>query len=242
MSKAPSPGNELYLFPVPISEGDPKSVLAPYSISILERADVLFVEKPKVSRSLLGKLGLKAVIEKAEFVEIGKTALEDEINSALMNLASGATGLLMSDSGMPCIGDPGWEVVAQAHQLGIGIKPIPGPSSFMQALMASGFSGQKFVFHGYLPIDKAKRKKVLQRLSRDLTNTGYTQIFMETPYRNHELFRSILSVVDQNIGLSISTDINGENESIETARVFEWKRMDYKLPKSPTVFVLGDFS
>jgi 16S rRNA (cytidine1402-2'-O)-methyltransferase len=235
-----SPG-KLILFPTPISGASPISYLSPASIEVAKTISIFFVEKSKNARSIIGKLGLSQDMESLNLVEIGKNRSEEEIEEGLLKLVSGNDGLLMSDAGMPCIGDPGWEIVLKAHQFGIRVVPFPGPSSFLQALMASGFSGQNFSFHGYLPIDRDERRIKLKELNFDTKKTGRTQIFMETPYRNREILASIIKICEPDQGLSISVDLNGPKEEIISARIRDWQKMNYEIPKIPCVFVLGSF-
>ena len=146
---------------------------------------------------------------------------------------------VLSEAGCPGIADPGNLAVAFAHRKKIKVIPLVGPSSILLALMASGFNGQTFVFHGYLPIDKNLRNKALASIERDAMNKGQTQIFMETPYRNNKLLREILRVCKSETKLCIARNITGENELIESKSVGEWRKNKLDLHKQPTIFLLS---
>ncbi len=239
MSKDLGSVGNLILFPSPISDRDARSQLSPRSLELANSCLLVFAEKPKVARSTLSRLGLHKLFEKGRIIEVGKRKEDEEITEGLMEILNGKSAILISDSGMPCIGDPGSEVVKRCHEMGIKVVPNPGPNSFMQALMASGFSGQNFAFHGYLPIEKGLRTKKIRSMVQEINRFGSPQIFMETPYRNKDLLKSLIHGVDPLKKLSISLDINGEEEEIITASIEEWKKMGYELPKLPAVFILG---
>ena len=135
---------------------------------------------------------------------------------------------LLSEAGLPCIGDPGNIIVGWSHKNNVKVIPINGPSSFVLALIASGFNGQQFSFNGYLAIEKDKKKKEIQQLERLIEKTGFTQIFMETKFLN------------PNTKLCIASNINDpENEFIQTKNINDWKKNKPELHKIPTVFLIG---
>ena len=145
---------------------------------------------------------------------------------------------LMSEAGCPGVADPGAEIVAEAHKRGIKVVPLVGPNSMLQALMASGLSGQSFAFHGYLPIDKVERAKRIKELEALSAKQKQTQLFMETPFRNNHLLEDVLKNCHNNTQLCIACNINGENEFIKTLPVGMWRNERIDLHKKPTVFLL----
>jgi 16S rRNA (cytidine1402-2'-O)-methyltransferase len=145
----------------------------------------------------------------------------------------------MSEAGIPCVADPGFQIVNLAHQMGIKVKPLIGPSSILLALMGSGFNGQRFVFHGYLPIDRNERRKAILNIENQATKKNQTQIFIETPYRNNKLVADILSFCAENTLLCIASDITGENEFIKTLSIGQWRKTKIDLHKKPTVFLIN---
>ena len=231
---------ELLLLPTPISESEvPGEILAPAIKEAVLRAKILFVEHPKTVRRLIKKFDSSAEIDSFQWIEIGKRKDREEIEAALLSVAQGSCAAVLSEAGMPCIGDPGFEIVEEAHQMGIKVVPYPGPNSFLMALMASGFSGQAFTFHGYVPLKDPLRGKKIQDWEKRALQSGAPQIFMETPYRNNTLLRDLLSTCGRSTMLSISCDLMGKEEKVITANIGEWKTMDIDLPKLPAVFILG---
>ena len=147
---------------------------------------------------------------------------------------------LLSEAGLPCIADPGNIMVKWAHKNGIKVVPVNGPSSIILALISSGFNGQQFAFHGYLPIDKDERKSKIRQLEKQVQETGYSQIFMETPYRNQRLLEDLCKFLSPQTALCIAADINNsETEFIKTLSIKEWQKEEIDLHKIPAIFVLG---
>ncbi len=230
---------KLYLIPTPLSSEKKIEFLPKGSLDILSNISILFVETPKVSRALLSELGLRDRIQEVKMVEVGKRLDHEELDEVLLELSSGVEAALVSDLGMPCIGDPGSLIVGKAHDYGIKVIPMPGPNSFLQALMASGFSGQAFQFWGYLPIERDKKQRSLKEMVYRIKKENSTQIFMETPYRNQTLLDEVLRAADPGLGLCMAIDLNGDQEEIISCRISDWKKLKFKSPKLPAVFVLG---
>ena len=147
---------------------------------------------------------------------------------------------VMSEAGLPCLADPGNLAVTFAHQTNIQVVPLPGASSIQMALIASGFNGQQFTFHGYLPIDKSARTKKIKELER-MAQGGYTQLFMETPYRNNQLLNDIIKACRPDSLLSVASNITGSNESIKTMALAKWRDNRTDIHKIPSIFSFGQF-
>ena len=145
---------------------------------------------------------------------------------------------LLSEAGTPCIADPGAEIVRLAHQNNITVIPLTGPSSLLLSLMASGFNGQNFVFHGYLPIEKNSRVKKIREIEKSVYTNDQTQVFIEAPYRNLQLFKAITEVCADNTMLCIATDLTMESEAITVKSVRFWKDKNPDIHKKPTIFLL----
>jgi 16S rRNA (cytidine1402-2'-O)-methyltransferase len=146
---------------------------------------------------------------------------------------------IISESGCPGVADPGAKAVAFAHQRNIQVIPLVGPSSILLGLMASGLNGQKFAFHGYLPIDGKEAIKTIKDLERESKQKQQTQIFIETPFRNNQVFDHFLNSLDQDTLLTIAIDIAGDKENIRTKSVRDWKAFKPVLPKTPSIFLFG---
>lgn len=202
------------------------------------------VESDRPARKLLAKMwGIQNLNHLDVFVLDGKKQ-DLEAEQELISLLKKGTDVgLISDAGYPSVGDPGESLVLRAHKAGVHVKPLIGPNSFMMALCASGLNAEKFTFHGYLPKEKAGRISRLRELEQAVKKTEYTQIFMETPYRNRELIKEIIQTVNPELMLSIAWDITGSTEEIKTRRISEWKSnpvTDELADKRPAVFVLGN--
>ena len=146
---------------------------------------------------------------------------------------------ILSEAGLPCVADPGSKIVEYAHDFQIEVIPLVGPSSILLALMASGMSGQNFAFTGYLPIDKKERIRAIRNLESLAKKTGQTQIFMETPYRNHQLLDTLKAQCNNKTKLCIAANITSPNEFIQTKTIEEWKHNKVDIHKQPTIFLLS---
>lgn len=203
--------------------------------------NVFVVENLRSARRHLRKLGNKMEFDtEVEFYELNKhqTNIEALFTFIQQHSGEGKSIGLLSEAGNPCIADPGALVVELCHQLGIAVKPMVGPSSILLTLIASGFNGQQFTFHGYLPIDKKEKRNELRKIENIAKQTGYTQIFMETPYRNEQLLEEIMQNLKGDTKLCIAADIGEPNEFISTRPVKDWKKHP-NLHKRPAVFALG---
>lgn len=197
------------------------------------------VENLRHARRYLRKLLPELVIDDCTFFEMGKHASESDTQAALQSLRSGNDLGVISEAGLPGIADPGNNIVALAHQNRIHVKPLIGPGSIFLALMASGFNGQCFTFHGYLPRDKSARPKALRDLEATLHRTGYTQIFMETPFRNQQMLDDLMSSCRSDTLLCIATALTTAQEKITTQSIADWKKSPPNLHKLPVIFLLG---
>jgi 16S rRNA (cytidine1402-2'-O)-methyltransferase len=164
---------------------------------------------------------------------------EADVNVFLQPLIQGHDTGLVSEAGCPAIADPGSEVVASAHRRGIKVAPMIGPSSILLALMASGFNGQNFRFHGYLPIDQHERNDKLRQMENEAARNNVTQIFIETPFRNQQLFTALLNQLRTETKLCVALAITGKSEKIHTRSVKEWKLKPEIAHKVPAIFLIG---
>ena len=165
----------------------------------------------------------------------------ESIHRLMLPLINGADIGVISEAGCPGIADPGALAVAYAHQKGIQVVPISGPSSMFLALMGSGFNGQSFAFHGYLPIDKRERAAALKKLEAESIREKRAQIFMETPFRNNQLLEDLLSTLAPHTKLCIAKNLTAADEMIQTKTIADWKNQPIDLHKVPTVFILQAF-
>lgn len=227
----------LYLIPCPLAEDTNDKVLSPSIKETILELDIFFVENVRTARRFISSLKLGKVIDNLTFFELNKDTPEEETRQQLLHL-QGDAGVI-SEAGCPGVADPGAVAVKLAHQLSVPVVPLVGPSSILLALMASGMSGQSFVFHGYLPIDKALRKKNIQQLERDAHGKHQTQIFMETPFRNNQLLDAVLETCQPETMLSISSNLTAPDEFVKALPIKQWRKQKPDLHKKPTIFIIG---
>ncbi|MEQ8713101.1 MAG: SAM-dependent methyltransferase [Cyclobacteriaceae bacterium] len=228
----------LYLIPTELAPSTGDRVLGQQAFDIIKQLDTYLVENVRTSRRFISSLRLGLTIEDLTFHELDKKTSSEKINEYLKLVAAGKSVGIMSEAGSPGVADPGAALVARAHELNIPVVPIVGPSSFLLALMASGMNGQRFRFHGYLPIDRPKRQAALVSLDKDARQLQEAQMFMETPYRNNHLLEDILGCCNKSTRLCIASDITGANQFIKTNTIAQWKAKKLDLHKIPTVFIL----
>jgi 16S rRNA (cytidine1402-2'-O)-methyltransferase len=228
----------LYLIPSLLSDDLPQ-VLPPYALSIVHQLDEFIVENEKTARHFLK--ALKTPIPQPQFVFhlLNEHTTDKDIPTLLLPLQQGKNIGLMSEAGAPGVADPGSAVVQLAHEAGIRVVPLIGPSGILMALMASGMNGQSFRFHGYLPREIPARKSRIRELAADALKKHEAQIFIETPYRNDKLLEDILSTAPENVKLCIACEITGNRERINTRTIHDWKKTQIVIGKLPCVFILG---
>jgi len=228
-----------YLIPSPLAESEYSKIFPAYNSEIIQEIDFFIVEDLRTGRRFVKKLGMRKPIDELHFSTLNEHTKGDEIELLMQPLKEGKNLGLISDAGTPCVADPGNILVSRAQQLGIEVIPLVGPNSILLALMASGLNGQSFTFNGYLPREQPDRERQLRFLESLLKKNNQTQIFIETPYRNNHVFKSILSVCDPATRLCLGTNITSENQMIKTMTVKKWKTQAIDLHKQPTVFLLG---
>lgn len=228
---------DLYLIPNTLGEDNFSFVLPDEVKSVIESLDYFIVENERTARAYIKRL-LPNKIQKDIHVEIiDKHTDPLDLPRFLRPIENGKNAGIISEAGVPCIADPGAEIVSIAHRKGLKVIPLVGPSSILLALMASGFNGQQFAFRGYLPFDQQIRKRVFQAMNKDIKD-GITQIFMETPYRNNKLLDELLKMMHPETKLCIACDITLENEYIRTKTIANWVGSLPDLHKRPTIFLI----
>ncbi len=206
---------------------------------MVELLDEFVVENAKTARRYLRAIGYRKNFDTEVIIrELDKHADRQNCNQLLQNVLKGKNCGLISEAGNPCIADPGNELVAYAHKHNIEVVPLVGPSSILLALIASGFNGQQFCFHGYLPIQEPERGRKIQQLE-NAAGGGVTQIFMETPFRNQKLLQELLKQAKDHTRLCIACDLTLSTERIETRTIAEWKKDLPQLHKRYCIFLLG---
>lgn len=227
----------LYLIPSVIS--DQQTDVIPEQVrQVVQQTDYFLVENLRTARRFISSLKLGLTIEDLHFEVLDKNTPAIEVERLMKPVFEGKNIGVISESGCPGIADPGSAVVKYAHAHDIKVVPLVGPSSIFLSLMASGFNGQNFTFHGYLPIDKKALEASIKQLEGESRRNNQTQIFIEAPYRNNQLLENMVKTCHPETLLCVARDISGNDEYIKTAKIKEWKSIKVELHKVPTVFLL----
>ncbi len=232
------PLGTLFLIPVPLADGAAAKSFTPYLADTINSIKEYIVENEKTARKFLKEAGLKTPQSELLIHDYSKHSRDAGTAFFFKGLQAGNDVGLMSEAGCPGIADPGAEIVEKAHRMGIKVVPLVGPSSILLALMASGFNGQSFTFHGYLPIDKAERSKRIRLLEGLAEQNDQTQIFIETPFRNNPGLEEILKTAHPKTRLCIAADLTSTNEFIQTKTIDEWQKKVPELHKRPAIFLI----
>ncbi|MBB5401269.1 16S rRNA (cytidine1402-2'-O)-methyltransferase [Paraburkholderia sp. JPY162] len=232
----------LYLIPNTLGEGDASALELVLPAPVRARAASLHYyigENAKTTRAFLKKVGTKRPIQEIEIRELNVNTPGGEIDKLLAPLLSGTDAGLVSEAGCPAVADPGAILVRRAHERGVKVVPLVGPSSILLALMASGLNGQTFAFHGYLPVDAAERARRLRDLEQQSRKSKQTQIFIETPYRNRALLDTLLVTCAPSTLVCVAVDLTLPSEVIASRSVADWKKKpEIDLHKRPAIFLI----
>ena len=229
----------LYLLPVTLGDTAIDKVLPAYNAGIIREIKHFIVEDVRSARRFLKKVDREIDIDTLSFYPLNKHTSPEDISGYLNPLAEGHSMGVISEAGCPAVADPGADVVAIAQRRNLKVVPLVGPSSIILSVMASGFNGQSFAFHGYLPIEPNERSKRLKELEGRIYSEHQTQLFIETPYRNHKMLDDILKACRPQTKLCIAANITREGEYIKTRTVKEWKGTALPdLSKIPCIFLL----
>ena len=229
---------KLYLIPTTLGDNEPLEVM-PLSVKkVVEQIDYFIVENEKSARRFIKKIAPKKSQASLKIMMLDKHVDELETRTYLDVCSEGVSVGLLSEAGVPAVADPGAVIVKLAHDKGVKVVPLVGPSSILMAMMSSGMNGQSFAFNGYLPIDPAERKKKIKSLERLSFDQNQSQIFIETPYRNEKLLADLKAVLSPNTLLCIAADITLATEYIKTKEVRGWKSENPDLHKRPAIFII----
>ena len=227
---------KLFLIPTTIAENTNQVVIPQQVLLALKDIQFFLAENTRTARRYLSSLKIYHSIESLTFQVLDKETKEIEIGALMAPVFNGDNIGVLSESGCPGIADPGSMAVRFAHQNGISVVPLVGPSSIVLALMASGLNGQSFAFHGYLPVDVKEASKAIKEFERESSVKHQTQLFIETPYRNNQVLDHLLNSLKPTSIVSIALDLTGQNQFIQTKAVQDWKLNKPSLPKEPAIF------
>lgn len=230
----------LYLIPVELGAMPHERILPPANHDIVCAIRHFIVEDVRSARRFLRRVDAGIDIDALTFQSMGKHADKALYASYLKPLEHGESIGLISEAGCPAVADPGADIVAIAQQRGLRVVPLVGPSSMLLAVMASGLGGQSFAFSGYLPIDLSERERRLRQLETRAWNEGQTQLFIETPYRNHKLFATLCHALRPQTRLCVAAGITTDDEWIRTLTVAQWQRQQLPdISHIPAIFLIG---
>jgi len=227
----------LYLLPNSLGSGV-ESFATELARIQAQRIQHFVIEEIKSARRLLRALGMKREFEEVNFHFLNEHTSSNEIENYLKPLFSGEDVAIISEAGVPCVADPGGNLVALAHENNIKVVPLSGPSSILMALMASGMNGQQFTFNGYLPRERSERVRKIRQLEQ-LAIKGHTQIFMDAPYRNQQVLDDLLANCKMDTKLCVASNITTQAEMIHTKTITEWLMLKPEIQKEPVMFLLG---
>lgn len=238
METSKVPYGPLYMIPTLLGEIEPLEAL-PLSIKrTIEEVDYYIAENEKTARRFIKKITPRKSQDALHFSLLNKYTEPELLPEYLKPCLQGEAVGVLSEAGCPGIADPGASIVQLAHEKGIRVIPLVGPSSILMAMMASGLNGQSFAFNGYLPIDKNERKQAIRKLEKRSRAEGQSQICMETPYRNDKLLEELLRSLQPTTRLCIAADITLKTELIKTRTVAAWKKQIPDLHKRPAIFII----
>lgn len=237
-----APGT-LYLVPTPLGEMLCAPTLPRPVLETVAALDYVIAENPKSARAFLKAVDaiapLKHPLQAIDMARLDVSTDTKLLPDLLLPIRAGRDGALVSEAGCPAIADPGALLVRLAHELGVPVKPLVGPSSILLALMASGLEGQRFAFNGYLPIEPGARAEALKTLEKASRTHDATQLFIETPYRNDALLESCLKHLEKETLLCVAADLTLASEAIVSRPVKAWRAANRPLLKNrPAIFLL----
>lgn len=228
----------LYLIPTALGGEDARMILPQSTLRVLSMLTHFIVENAKSARHFLKAAGYPHALQGIRMQTLDEHTREAALAELLEPLVTGQDCGLLSEAGCPAVADPGAMLIRGAHERGIRVVPLVGPSAILLALMASGLNGQRFAFHGYLPVEREERRKKLRELESESQRVDRTQIFIETPYRNENAFRAILDACRDDTLVCLATDLTLPSESVRTQSVEAWRKVPPDLNRRPTVFLL----
>lgn len=229
---------KLYLIPTTLGEMNPEDVLPNTIKRTIDFINFYIVENEKTARRFIKSIHPEKKQPELNISVLNKHTQDNEYLEMIQPLLQGQNIGLMSEAGCPGVADPGAVIVKLAHEKGIQVIPLVGPSSILLALMASGMNGQSFAFNGYLPIDKSEKKQALKGFEKLSLDKNQSQLFIETPYRNNKLMEDLLQTLQPNTLLCIACDITLPTEFIKTLAIKDWKKQKVDLQNRPCIFII----
>ncbi len=233
--------SKLYLIPSLLGNDDFQRSVSSFNLQIVDQIRLFVVENEKSARKFIKTILPEKKQSELEIYILDKNTSGEELHELAQLFKREESIGIISEAGLPAVADPGSKLVRLAHENGIQVIPLVGASSILLALMASGMNGQQFMFHGYLPIDKLERKKVIQKLESDSRKNHCAQIFMETPYRNNQMLEDLVKFCQPTTSVCVAANLTMEDEFILTQSVKKWAQKKTDLHKKPAIFILESY-
>jgi 16S rRNA (cytidine1402-2'-O)-methyltransferase len=233
-----SPAGSLYLLPNVLGETAPDAVIPAAVLNRARSLEYLIAEDPKAARAFLKRIGPARPLQSIRIERLDHNTPAGDFALLLEPVLAGRDAGLVSEAGLPAVADPGAGLVRLAHERGVRVVPQSGPSSIVLAVSASGLEGQRFAFHGYLPVAPAELASALKELERQSRRLRQTQIFIETPYRNDRTLATMLRALAPATLVCVAADLTLETETVKTRPVAAWREETLQLKGRPTVFLL----
>jgi 16S rRNA (cytidine1402-2'-O)-methyltransferase len=227
----------LYVIPSLLGPEGLQASLPEHVLRLTRSLEYFVAENAKSARQFLKRVGMPLPLQQLRIDELNEHTPQARVPALLAPLRAGRCLGLLSEAGCPAVADPGAELVAAAHREGLPVRPLVGPSSLLLALMASGLNGQRFCFHGYLPVPREQRERVIRELEAESAARGVTQLFIEAPYRNAQLLSTLLDTLRPQTRLCLATDLTQPAEAIATRSVQQWRANIPAIDRHPTVFL-----
>jgi len=232
-----SDSGSLYLLPNTLGDAPAEAVIPAASLHRARSLDYFIAENPKSARAFLKRIGFPRALQDLRIERLDHNTKPGDIPALLDPVQGGRDAGLLSEAGLPAVADPGASLVRLAHEKGVRVVPMSGPSSIVLALAASGLEGQRFAFHGYLPVKQPELAAALKDLERQSRRLVQTQIFIETPYRNDATLATLLRVLDDDTLVCVAADLTLESETVKTRSVAAWRKDPPRLKGRPAVFL-----
>jgi 16S rRNA (cytidine1402-2'-O)-methyltransferase len=232
------PRGILHLVPNTLGNGDPEAAIAAAVLDRTRSLEYFIAESEKAARAFLKRIGVTRPLQSLRIERLDHNTPVGKLPELLAPVVAGRDAGLLSEAGLPAVADPGANLVRLAHELGIRVVPLPGPSSISLALAASGLNGQRFAFQGYLPVEEKQRVAALKDLERRSRQLGETQIVIETPYRNDRTLATMLRILAPNTLVCIAAELTLDGEMVRTRTVSGWRGNSPQLRERPTVFLI----
>lgn len=228
----------LYLLPNTLGDTAAEAVIPAAALHRARSLEYFIAENPKSARAFLKRIGHPRTLREIRVERLDHNTRSSEVGPLLDPVLSGLDAGLLSEAGLPAIADPGAGLVRLAHEKGVRVVPLSGPSSILLALSASGLEGQRFAFHGYLPVSRTELTAAIKELERQSRRLHQTQIFIETPYRNDATLAAMLRVLSNDTLVCVAADLTLGSEMVKTRPAAQWRGDAPQLKGRPAVFLI----